>query len=87
MIVLRKLKQNSGVLLGQPLSGDTDGSNKVFTAGHNFLSNSVSVTYNGQVLKKEVDFLVSAQDKITLIYLTPDNTDVLTINYEINYGA
>ncbi len=83
MIVLRKIKRSSNVLVSGILIGDKNGINKTFTTLDNFSSDNIKVFVNGQGLKKDVDFEVSDINKVTLIYIAPIEEDNLSAIYEI----
>ena len=84
MIVLRKIKKTSPTqVIGQPLIGSTDGTNRVFTTPHEFKSDRICVFYNGQELISPFDFEVLGANEIKFIYIAPEERDILNATYEL----
>jgi hypothetical protein len=91
MIVLRKrrvqppiIQTYSGKCVGisETVSGTIDGNNQIFYTSNDYEPGSINLLYNGQVLHSPGDFIESGDNKVTLIYIYPDNTDVLRVLYE-----
>jgi hypothetical protein len=83
MIILRKIKKGSNVVIDEPLIGDLNGLNKTFTTPNNFKSDRISIYYNGQKLTSVYDFEITGTNEIELIYLFPGDKDILTATYEM----
>ena len=86
MIILRKLAPASVIELGTTLSGLLNDSNLIFTTEHNYISGSIVIDYNGQVLHSPSDFTESAANQITLKYITPKSGSILKATYEKDLG-
>jgi len=83
MIVLRRVKQGTNIVIGEPLMGMLDGYNKVFTVPHNFKYDKIVVFFNGQELSSYFDFEVTGPNEITFIYILPETRDILNATYEV----
>jgi len=83
MIVLRKIKKSSNIIVSGLLVGEKNGNNKVFSTLDSFDPDNIRVLVNGQGLKKDIDFEVSGTNEITLIYIAPLDEDNLGAIYEV----
>ncbi len=86
MIVLRKVKsaKSSKIEIGEPLIGDIDGVNRVFSTYKSFISGKILVTYNGQTLHKGADFDELSSTSIQLKHFAPHPEDgYLMATYEV----
>lgn len=73
----------------EPLSGITNGSNRLFTAPEAFLPGSTRLIWNGQVYQASDErhgFAETAANQITTTY-APRTGDELLLLYRINAGA
>jgi hypothetical protein len=82
MIILRKIKQSTDIVIGEVLSGDLNGANRTFNTSYPFKSNQIQVTYNGQVLHPDSDFTINSTTSIIFNYISPHPDDVVCANYE-----
>jgi hypothetical protein len=83
MIILRKIKKSTNVVISEELIGDIDGSNKIFSTHNNFIPDKISVFFNGQQLTNSYDFDVIDTNKIEFTYVTPQELDIINATYEI----
>ncbi len=85
MIVLRKIQTQTNIVIGQPLTPNPDGVINTFKTPHNFKSDSITVTWNGQSLYAPDDFIVLNSNTIQFVcdsvYL-PKYSDVIRATYE-----
>jgi hypothetical protein len=85
MIVMRRIRPATSVLVAEPMTGAKDGVNQVFTTPQNYEPGRIIVTYNGQSLYSPIDFLETGDNEITFIYLYPTSEDIIKAIYEISY--
>ena len=83
MIVLRKIKKSSNIVVSGLLVGEKNGNNKVFNTLDSFDPDNIRVLVNGQGLKKDIDFEVSGVNEVTLIYIAPLDEDNIGAIYEV----
>lgn len=85
MIVLRKIRANTpNIVIGEPLQGVLDGSNRIFSTNSAFISGKILVTYNGQTLQKDFDFEELSPTSIRLLHFAPHTDDInLLATYEV----
>jgi len=85
MIVLRKIGKVSknNILLSEPLIGDKNGLNKIFTTPHSFNAENISISINGQKLISPNDFEITGDNEITLVYIAPTDNDNIGAMYEV----
>ena len=85
MIVLRKIQTHTNIVIGQSLTPNPDGIVNTFQTPHNFKSNSIVITWNGQSLYSPDDFIVLNSNTIQFVcdsvYL-PKYLDVIRATYE-----
>lgn len=87
MIILRKITTQSSdtnVSVVRELSGTVDSVNKTFNTLHNYVSNRISVLFNGQSLHSPDDFLETGDNEITFVYIAPSDRDNVRVTYEIS---
>lgn len=68
--------------ISEPLIGELNGNNQVFTTVNNYTSGRISVLYNGQALHSPDDFIETGSNEITFIYIKPTIEDNLKVTYE-----
>jgi hypothetical protein len=85
MIVMRRIRPSTSILVAEDLTGVKDGVNQVYTTPQNYKANRIIVTYNGQSLYSPIDFLETGDNEITFIYLYPTSEDIIKAIYEISY--
>jgi hypothetical protein len=86
MIVMRRVRPSTGILVAEPLTGVKDGVNQVYTTPQNYKTNRIIITYNGQSLYSPIDFLETGTNEITFVYLYPTVEDIIKALYEISYA-
>lgn len=84
MIILRRLGRQSDcrVILSDPLYGETDGINQVFSVSNEYTPGKIEIIYNGQVLISGEDFLETGPKEITFVFLKPTDSSLFSANYE-----
>jgi hypothetical protein len=85
MIILRKLgcaSTTQSVVVAGELTGSKDGTNKVFYTEYSYVSNRISIMYNGQSLHSPDDFLETDDKEITLKFIAPYAEEPLRATYE-----
>ncbi len=90
MIILRKIAPaswQSGVVIADTMSGAINGSNQAFSTSYEYRTDHITVYYNGQALHPNYDFIQTAAEEITLIYITPTSGDNLRASYELNASS
>jgi len=75
---------NANVLItNEAAIGTKNNLNKIFTTVYNYLTGSLSVYYNGQILIKNDDYEEQGPNEFRLIYIKPYSDDSLVVDYQI----
>jgi len=86
MIVLRKLgpggQGTTSVVVADPLIGVKDGVNQIFNTNYEYITDRISVFYNGQALHSPDDFVQSGPTEITFIHVFPLSNSEIRGTYE-----
>lgn len=82
MITLVKREQATNIILAAQVSGNLNGTNRVFNTHSDFKSGKVSLLCNGQVLHSPEDFRETGPNEITLVHFAPEFDYILRVTYE-----
>lgn len=82
MIVLRKIRPSSNIVIGEPLIGLLNGDNQVFSTSNNYKEGKIMISYNGQVLHSPEDFIELNTTQIQFKYIKPHPEAIIKSTYE-----
>ena len=73
----------TSVIVADPITGDKNGSNKIFNTTYDYKPGRIHFMYNGQTLHSTIDFVESGANEVTLLYIAPYAEDVISATYEL----